>query len=145
MKKFLILGCILAIFTRFSFAQVYSISDIYNETQTYISLIETKYKSQILRLEFDVTTGISATYRYLAKDQVYGIMAIGDKSKIENVDVRIYENRGGEWVEVAEDTQTKGLAVLNFTPSSSDTYKIEISATFKENEQYGFYSLIIFQ
>ncbi len=144
MKVNLFILC--AVFVSFSLnAQIYSISDIYNQTPEYINLIENKYHNQIIRLEYDITTGVSSTYRYLAKDNVYGIMAIGDKSKIIDLDLAIFQNKNGNWIKVVEDTTTEGLAVLNFTPSISDIYKMEIYAKFRAGVQYGFYSLMIFR
>ena len=142
MKKISIL--ILSILLSISaFAQTYSVLPIYQELQYYIQNLETEYKSQIIRLEVDITTGVSSSYRYLSADQTYTIVVLADREKIADIDLTIYKNVNNRWIKVAEDTETEKMAVLNFSPEKSDIYKFEITVQFLDNQQFGFYSLII--
>ena len=97
------------------------------------------------RVEFDMVRQSKSCIRQLDSRYTYGIIAIGDEARMEDLDMKISRRSGGSWEEVDSDLTVGTTARLTVDPSYTEDYKIEVSVyRFKEGYSVGYYGLIIF-
>jgi len=99
---------------------------------------------EIVRMEFDLVSGTSTTFRSLYSQWSYGIVAFGDY-RLEDIDIAVYKDVDGQWFMVERDAEAKSRAKVLIRPSVSGSYRIDVKAyKFKTGYQVGRYGLIIF-
>ncbi len=145
MKKILFL-IVLGFLSTFLNAQVAnkSVVPIINQTSDYIQLIEQKYGKQIVLLQYDVIKTSKETFRQLYAGVQYGIIAIPDGT-VKDVNLKISYIKSDDWEVVAKDLDTEGIVMLFYTPTETGIYKLDVSASLANPDDFGYYSLIIFR
>ncbi len=99
---------------------------------------------EIVRMEFDIIGETTkATYRYLHDGWEYAIIAFGD-FRVKDMDVKVYKDVDGSWVEITKDEDVDPMAVVTVSPSSTAQYMIEIECyEFEPGYSVAHYGLII--
>jgi len=145
MKKFLILLLFIS-FAALSFAQknIKSVVPVIAQGADFISLIEEKYKQQIVNIEYDAVLDKKFIYRELYSNVIYGIIVYGDNN-IKEINLTISAIVNDDWQEVAKDDQTESMAMIYFTPKSDGLYRFEISAELYDKSIFGYYGVIIYR
>lgn len=120
-----------------------SMMPIIKEAEPLIQQIENE-DLEIVRMEFDlVTKNGKETFRNLSSSYCYAIVALGDY-RIKDIDITIYQQKNGNWVEVKKDSKEDKEAVCLIQPPVDGQYKIVISAySFNDSYTIGHYALII--
>jgi hypothetical protein len=147
MKKLLLLiaTCFLIIFSFKAKAQnpETTMRPMLEDALTYVDTIE-KYGYEIVRMEFDLVTGTKTTYRDLYSSLEYTIWAFGDY-RIADIDIIVYKDVNGQWVQVQKDNSSESSASVKITPSATGKFRIDVIAyKFKEGYSAGHYGLMIF-
>lgn len=97
---------------------------------------------EIVRMEFDIVATQKETFRSLSPDWEYLIAVVGDY-RIADLDLALYQQQGGQWVEVASDVKSDKAATVTFRPPSAGQYKVIVRATrFNEGFRVGRYALL---
>ncbi len=135
---------LLLFLTIISFGQQKSIVPVINQTSDYITLIEQKYKQQVVHLEYDVIKTDKEVYRQLFAGVQYGIIIFGD-ANVNSMNLQILNVVDDEWTVVAQDEEEKGIVMVYFTPQTTDFYKFNISVGLKDETQFSYYSFLLFR
>ena len=121
-----------------------SMRPIISKAVDLIELIEDDHDMEIVRIEFDIVTNKTETYRTLYQGIDYTIVAFAD-DRVSDLDVRVYEYDDNEWTLVAKDNDASDVAVVSVTPDVSSTYKVVVSAySFNQGYSAAHYGLIFF-
>ncbi len=121
-----------------------SIVPMIAQTNDYISLIEQKYKQQVVHLEYDVILSDKEIYRQLFAGVQYGIIVFGDEN-VQNMNLDILRVVDDSWKIVASDKQDKGIVMVYFTPETTDFYKFNIKVGLKDNSHFSYYGFLLFR
>jgi hypothetical protein len=121
-----------------------SIVPMIAQTNDYISLIEQKYKQQVVHLEYDVILSDKEIYRQLFAGVQYGIIVFGDEN-VQNMNLDILKVVDDSWKIVASDKQDKGIVMVYFTPETTDFYKFNIKVGLKDNSHFSYYGFLLFR
>lgn len=120
-----------------------SMAPILEEAVPIIETIEDE-DLEIVRMEFDIIgENTKATYRYLHEGWEYAIIAFGDY-RVKDMDVIVYKDVDGTWVEIAKDEDIDATAIVTVEPSYTAQYMIEIDCwEFEPGYSVAHYGLII--
>ena len=120
-----------------------SMAPILEEAVPIIETIEGE-DLEIVRMEFDIIgEDTKATYRYLHEGWEYAIIAFGDY-RVKDMDVIVYKDVDGTWVEITKDEDIDATAVVTVEPSYTAQYMIEIDCwEFEPGYSVAHYGLII--
>lgn len=82
---------------------------------------------EIVRIEYDLIFDKKETFRDLASDWEYSIIAFADDG-VKDVDVKIYsyDDLLEQWTLVAQDNSTEGFAIITYQPTETALHKIEV-------------------
>lgn len=120
-----------------------SMKPILEDALPIINTVEKK-GYEIVRIEFDIIKDEKVTYRQLYEGWEYGVYAFGDY-RIEDMDVEVYKEVGGNWKLVVEDSDESSTALVNVKPLYTGNYKIVVKAAkFASGYKGGHYGLLIF-
>lgn len=125
-------------------AQNKTVLSIISQSTDYIDLIENSYEKQIVHIQYDVIVNEKEVYRKLFADVQYGILVVPDEY-LTDVDLKVQFIENDVWTTKEEDITNEGVAMIYFTPSETGMYKLVINSTHKNQDDFGFYSLIIFR
>ncbi len=142
--KNLLLFIFFALTASFIFGQSEtSMAPILEEAVPIIETIEGE-DLEIVRMEFDIIgEDTKATYRYLHEGWEYAIIAFGDY-RVKDMDVIVYKDVDGTWVEITKDEDIDATAVVTVEPSYTAQYMIEIDCwEFEPGYSVAHYGLII--
>lgn len=118
---------------------------IMSDMTQYVEFLEDSLSQEIVHMQADIITTKGATFsRTLHQGWTYGIAAFGDW-RIKDLDIIIYEDVDGEWVEVASDDESDNHPVLTVEPSETNVYLIELTV-YKWAEEYSaaHYGMLIY-
>jgi hypothetical protein len=118
---------------------------IMSDMTQYVDFLEDSLSQEIVHMQADIITAEGATFsRTLHQGWTYGIAAFGDW-RIKDLDIIIYEEVEGEWVEVASDDESDNHPVLTVVPSETNVYLIELTV-YKWAEEYSaaHYGMLIY-
>jgi len=122
-----------------------SMKEIVEYFDVYVVYLEDSAGQEIVHMQADIITeeGVSFT-RMLYEGWEYGITAFGDW-RVEDLDIKVYKDVDGEWVEIVSDSETDNIPVVAVTPSSTAVYKIEVTVyKFTEGYTAAHYGLMFF-
>jgi hypothetical protein len=99
---------------------------------------------EIVRMEFDIIGETTkASYRYLHEGWEYAIIVFGDY-RVKDMDVKVYKDVDGTWVEITKDEDIDPMAIVTVTPSYTAQYMIEIECyEFEPGYSVAHYGLIV--
>jgi len=99
---------------------------------------------EIVRMEFDIIGETTkASYRYLHEGWEYAIIVFGDY-RVKDMDVKVYKDVDGSWVEITKDEDIDPMAIVTVTPSYTAQYMIEIECyEFEPGYSVAHYGLIV--
>lgn len=97
---------------------------------------------EIVRMEYDIVSSQKESFRTLSSDWEYLIAAAGDY-RIADLDLALYREVNGQWVEVASDLRPQKAATVTFRPPENGQYRVIVRATrFNEGFTVGRYALL---
>lgn len=144
MKKLFLIIPVFLLSIGFAYSQSEtSMAPILEEALPIIETIEDE-DLEIVRMEFDIIgEDTKSTYRYLHEGWEYAIIAFGD-FRVADMDVKIYKDVDGNWMEITKDEDIDATAVVTVEPSSTAQYMIEIECyEFEPGYSVAHYGLII--
>ncbi len=135
----------------FTFPQIFQ-ADIYttmkgmmDDMAEYVYFLEDSLDQEIVHAQVDIITADGTTFsRTLHDGWTYGIAAFGDW-RIKDLDINVYVDVNGEWVEVTADDESDNHPVVTVEPEQTNKYLIELSV-YKWDEDYtaAHYGLLIY-
>ncbi|MBN2662331.1 MAG: hypothetical protein JXR68_01670 [Bacteroidales bacterium] len=144
MKKIAILVLLSLISFSFWAQNNKSIVPIITQTSDYIQLIEQNYEKQIVLIQYDVIISEKEVFRQLFANAQYGIIVVPDDN-LSDVNIEVQQVIDNEWVTIEDDLTAEGVAMVYFTPTETGVYRFFITSTHLVDNDFGFYSLIIFR
>jgi len=144
MRKFLVVVAAMILTTGYAFSQSEtSMAPILEEAIPVIETVEGE-DLEIVRMEFDIIGETTkSTYRYLHEGWEYAVIAFGD-FRVKDMDVKVYKDVDGTWVEITKDEDIDPMAIVTVTPSYTAQYMIEIECyEFEPGYSVAHYGLII--
>jgi len=113
-----------------------------------VQLLESK-DLEVVKIDMDLvsTANEKQTLKRMSTDFSYIVTAIGQPSRIEDLDIKVYfVGDGGKLILIAEDNKADNTPVVTFTPPAAGSYMISIKvASMIEGHEgeSGFYFLTI--
>lgn len=105
--------------------------------------VEEDNTDQVLIIVIDYVTrdGSATQTYYLSADNRYRVVAIGDNSRIKDLDLYVLNEYGSE---VGRDSDERNVATFSFRPSSSGSYKFKVKPyKMTEGVKDGFFGLVV--
>ena len=143
------------LFTAFAFflfcphvlhADIYTtMKSMMDDMTQYVYFLEDSLDQEIVHVQADIITTDGTTFsRTLHQGWIYGIAAFGDW-RIKDLDITVYMDVVGEWVEVTADDESDNHPVVTVEPSETGKYLIELSV-YKWAEDYtaAHYGMLIY-
>lgn len=118
---------------------------IYKDGADIVYMLDTMGK-EVVHIEYDLIRDTKEVRRVLSTDWTYTIVAFADDG-VKDIDLKLYEWDALRevWVEVASETKTDAVALINYTPSQNQEYKVEVKAySFHEGYDVARYGLIYY-
>ena len=111
-----------------------------------VVIINAKIESegyQVIFIQIDnIRKGIIDSQTYpLKSGNKYGIIVVGDEDRIQDIDLKVYDQNGNL---VGKDNDSENIAMVKVSPHKSQKYKISVSA-YKMDHTDGFYGVIIYR
>lgn len=127
-------------------ADIYTtMKGVMDDMTSYVYFLEDSLDQEIVHVQADIITGDGTTFsRTLHQGWTYGIAAFGDW-RIKDLDITVYVDIDGEWVEVTSDDESDNHPVVTVEPTETNMYLIELSV-YKWDEEYSaaHYGLLIY-
>lgn len=118
---------------------------VVSELSDYVELIEELLEQEIVHMQADIITedGVSFS-RTLHEGWTYGIVAFADE-RVEDLDITLYVNEDGEWIEVDRDDERDNYPTVVIEPPDTEVYLIEITAyTFADDYTAAHYGMLLY-
>ena len=118
---------------------------VMDDMTEYVYFLEDSLDQEIVHVQADIITADGATFsRTLHEGWTYGIAAFGDW-RIKDLDITVYEDVDGEWVEVVSDDESDNHPVVTVAPDENNKYMIELSV-YKWDEDFSaaHYGMLIY-
>ena len=118
---------------------------VMNDISQYVDFLEDSLDQEIVHMQADIITTKGTTFtRTLHQGWTYGIAAFGDW-RIKDLDITIYMDVDGEWIEVTSDDESDNHPVVSVEPTETNTYLIELTV-YKWDEEYtaAHYGMLIY-
>lgn len=127
-------------------ADIYTtMKDIMGDMTEYVDFLEDSLSQEIVHMQADIITSKGTTFsRTLHEGWVYGIAAFGDW-RVKDLDITVYKDVEGEWVEVVSDDESDNHPVVSLEPAETSLYLIELTV-YKWGEDYtaAHYGMLIY-
>lgn len=118
---------------------------VMNDMSQYVDFLEDSLDQEIVHMQADIITTKGTTFtRTLHQGWTYGIAAFGDW-RIKDLDITIYMDIDGEWIEVTSEDESDNHPVVAVEPAETNTYLIELTV-YKWDEDYtaAHYGMLIY-
>jgi hypothetical protein len=146
MRKLLIVSLVLFGVPLLMHADMYTtMKGIMDDMTEYVYFLEDSLNQEIVHVQADIITNNGATFsRTLHEGWTYGIAAFGDW-RIKDLDITVYEDVEGEWVEVVSDNESDNHPVITVEPYETNKYMIELTV-YKWDEDFSaaHYGMLIY-
>jgi hypothetical protein len=143
---FFIAVALFLIFPHTLHADMYTtMKSMMDEMTEYVYVLEDSLEQEIVHVQADIITTDGTTFsRTLYQGWTYGIAAFGDW-RIMDLDITVYTDVSGEWIEVGADDESDNHPVVTVEPSETKEYLIELSV-YEWDEEYtaAHYGLLIY-
>lgn len=127
-------------------ADIYTtMKSMMDDMTEYVYFLEDSLDQEIVHVQVDIITTDGTTFsRTLHQGWTYGIAAFGDW-RIKDLDITVYMDVAGEWIEVTADDESDNHPVVTVEPSETNKYLIELSV-YKWDEDYtaAHYGMLIY-
>lgn len=146
MRKIFFLSLVLVGVPSLMHADMYTtMKGIMDDMTEYVYFLEDSLNQEIVHVQADIITNNGATFsRTLHEGWTYGIAAFGDW-RIKDLDITVYEDVNGEWVEVISDNESDNHPVVTIEPDETNKYMIELTV-YKWDEDFSaaHYGMLIY-
>lgn len=146
MRKLLFLSLVLFGVPSLIHADMYTtMKGVMDDMTEYVYFLEDSLNQEIVHVQADIITNTGATFsRTLHEGWTYGIAAFGDW-RIKDLDITIYEDVDGEWVEVVSDDEVDNHPVVTVEPGETNKYMVELTV-YKWDEDFSaaHYGMLIY-
>jgi hypothetical protein len=146
MRKLLIVSLVLFGVPLLMHADMYTtMKGIMDDMTEYVYFLEDSLNQEIVHVQVDIITNNGATFsRTLHEGWTYGVAAFGDW-RIKDLDITVYEDVEGEWVEVVSDNESDNHPVVTVEPYETNKYMIELTV-YKWDEDFSaaHYGMLIY-
>ena len=146
MRKLFFLSLVLVSIPSLMHADMYTtMKGIMDDMTEYVYFLEDSLNQEIVHVQADIITNNGATFsRTLHEGWTYGIAAFGDW-RIKDLDITVYEDVDGEWVEVISDNESDNHPVVTIEPYETNKYMVELTV-YKWDEDYSaaHYGMLIY-
>jgi hypothetical protein len=118
---------------------------VLSDMSEYVDFLEDSLDQEVVHLQADIITKKGTTFtRTLHQGWTYGIAAFGDW-RIKDLDITVYMDVDGEWVEVMSDDESDNHPLVSVEPTETNTYLIELTV-YKWDEEYtaAHYGMLIY-
>lgn len=123
-QKAIMMVALLAFATTGASAQ--TMQDLHQKGKNFIDLLVDELDQEVVHVEYDlIFSEPKEVYRYLVKDYTYQIIAFTD-SRVSDLDLYVYKQQGGNWVEVGKDNKTDTTPIVAISPEISGQYKFVV-------------------
>jgi hypothetical protein len=111
----------------------------------YVEYLEDSLQQEIVHLQADIITDEGKSFtRTLHEGWTYGVAAFADW-RVADLDITVYKDVDGQWVEVQKDEQTDNTPSVVITPSQAGIYMIELGVyEFSEEYTAAHYGMLIY-
>lgn len=111
----------------------------------YVEYLEDSLEQEIVHLQADIITDEGKSFtRTLHEGWTYGVAAFADW-RVADLDITVYKDVDGQWVEVQKDEQTDNTPSVIIEPSQTGVYMIELSIyEFSEEYTAAHYGMLIY-
>jgi hypothetical protein len=122
-----------------------TMKDVLIEMAGYVEYLEDSLDQEIVHLQADIITGDGKTFtRMLHEGWTYGIAAFGDW-RVEDLDIVVYEDIEGEWIEVDTDDDMNNNPEVVVMPEVTKQYMIELNVhKWEEDFSAAHYGMLIY-
>jgi len=131
---------------RMMHADIYTtMKGVMNDISQYVDFLEDSLDQEIVHMQADIMTTKGTTFtRTLHQGWTYGIAAFGDW-RIKDLDIKIYMDVDGEWIEVTSDDESDNHPVVSIEPAETNTYLIELTVyKWDEDHTAAHYGMLIY-
>lgn len=146
MRKIFFLSLVLVGVPSLMHADMYTtMKGIMDDMTEYVYFLEDSLNQEIVHVQADIITNNGATFsRTLHEGWTYGIAAFGDW-RIKDLDITVYEDVSGEWVEVVSDDESDNHPVVTIESDETNKYMIELTV-YKWDEDFSaaHYGMLIY-
>ncbi|MDH4211148.1 MAG: hypothetical protein OEV79_06830 [candidate division WOR-3 bacterium] len=146
MRKLLFLSLVLFGVPSLMHADVYTtMKGIMDDMTEYVYFLEDSLNQEIVHVQADIITNSGATFsRTLHEGWIYGIAAFGDW-RIKDLDITVYMDVEGEWVEVISDDESDNHPVVTVEPYETNKYMVELTVyKWEEDFSAAHYGMLIY-
>jgi len=127
-------------------ADIYTtMKGVLSDMSEYVDFLEDSLDQEVVHIQADIITTKGTTFtRTLHQGWTYGIAAFGDW-RIKDLDITIYMDVDGEWIEVMSDDESDNHPFVSVEPTETNTYLIELTV-YKWDEEYtaAHYGMLIY-
>ncbi len=111
----------------------------------YVEFLEDSLEQEIVHMQADIITDEGKRFtRTLHEGWTYGVAAFADW-RVADLDITVYKDVDGQWVEVQKDEQTDNTPSVIIEPSQTGVYMIELSIyEFSEEYTAAHYGMLIY-
>ncbi len=146
MRKLLFLSLVFFGVPSLMHADMYTtMKGIMDDMTEYVYFLEDSLSQEIVHVQADIITNNGATFsRTLHEGWTYGIAAFGDW-RIKDLDITIYMDVEGEWIEVVSDDESDNHPVVTVEPYETNKYMVELTV-YKWDEDFSaaHYGMLIY-
>ena len=127
-------------------ADIYTtMKGVLSDMSEYVDFLEDSLDQEVVHIQADIITTKGTTFtRTLHQGWTYGIAAFGDW-RIKDLDITVYMDVDGEWIEVMSDDESDNHPFVSVEPTETNTYLIELTV-YKWDEEYtaAHYGMLIY-
>jgi len=111
----------------------------------YVEYLEDSLYQEIVHMQADIITDEGKSFtRTLHEGWTYGVAAFADW-RVADLDITVYKDVDGQWVEVQGDEQTDNTPSVVIEPSQTGIYMIELTVyEFSEEYTAAHYGMLIY-
>jgi hypothetical protein len=111
----------------------------------YVEYLEDSLEQEIVHIQADIITDEGKSFtRTLHEGWTYGVAAFADW-RVSDLDIIVYKDVDGQWVEVQNDEQTDNTPSVIIEPSQTGIYLIELEVyEFAEEYTAAHYGMLIY-
>ncbi|UCG30021.1 MAG: hypothetical protein JSV53_11070 [candidate division WOR-3 bacterium] len=146
MRKLLFLSLVFFGVPSLMHADMYTtMKGIMDDMTEYVYFLEDSLSQEIVHVQADIITNNGATFsRTLHEGWTYGIAAFGDW-RIKDLDITVYMDVEGEWIEVVSDDESDNHPVVTVEPYETNKYMVELTV-YKWDEDFSaaHYGMLIY-
>lgn len=122
-----------------------TMKNIMIEMAGYVEFLEDSLEQEIVHMQADIITDEGKSFtRTLHEGWMYGVAAFADW-RVSDLDITVYKDVDGEWVEIQSDAETDNTPFVTIEPTQTGVYLIELEVyEFSEEYTAAHYGMLIY-